>query len=295
MKKTPLILAYLIFTFLIFSCSSDDYDSMEVVRPFEFESLSVSENLSFTDESITLNINRSKFTSIEFIFEDTNMTFNKIDDTTYEINANKASKGNVRVDLTNGDDIESKSVNLEFLEHGVFNSNIVEGIKIDIDKTERLLEVLGEPDGKIEHSSGNTVAWVYNFGVTFIEVKATKIITSAYIGTYSRNVATDVGDILTKSYPYLVNNTFDFSNSERDKMDDIIDELNLPTFTYTGTLPNPLSSIKGGLIAPTSKTRSLYQYVYFYDNNVNHSISVRFFSNNIDDYTGESIVSFSVN
>lgn len=267
---------------------------MEVVLPVEFESLSVSENISFTDESITLNINGSNFTSIEFVFADTNMTFNKIDDTTYEINANKASKGNVRVDLTNGDNIESKSINLEFLEHGVFNSNIVEGIKIDIDKTERLLEVLGEPDGKIEHSSGNTVAWVYTSGVTFIEVKATKIITSATIGTYSRIITTNVGEILSKPYPYLVNNIFNFSNSERDKMDDIIDELRLPTFIYTGTLPNPLSSFKRELRAPTSTARGLYQYVYFYDNNKDHSIVITFFSNNIDDYTGENISTFSV-
>ena len=288
MKKINLILTSLIFTFVILACSSDD------PAPVEFESISVSENLSYTDKSITLNIIGSNFTSIKFVFSDANMTFNKIDEVTYEISANKTSEGTVRVDLTNGDEVQSKSVNLEFLEHGVFNSSIVEGIKINVDNTERLLEALGEPDGKVEHSTGTTVAWVYTSGVSFVVKKATNIISSAGINTYNKDVITNNGNILVNPYRYLVNNIFDFSDSERDTMDKIIDELHLPTFIHTGTLPNPLSSYKRELRANTSTTRGLYQYIYFYNNTTDHSISVTFFSDNIDNYTGESISTFSV-
>ncbi|KAB1067801.1 hypothetical protein F6U93_09360 [Tamlana haliotis] len=291
MKKATLIFSCLIFAFLALACSSDDASSdVDSMTPVVFESLSVSENLSFTDEPITLTLNASSFSTVDFVFSDPNMTSRKIDKTTYEISASKGLEGSVSVELSNGGSSETQSVDLEFVEHGVVNSNIVEGIKIDVDTTERLLEVLGEPHGKLFHTSRNEETWGYYSGVLFTVNTLTNIITSAEINTYSRILQSYKGDVIIQTYPYLINNSLDFSGSERGKMDEIVDKFGLPSFTFTGTLPSPLVSLKRELRAPTSSAQGVYQYAYFHDNNQEHSIYVLFYSDAIDNYKDEYLL-----
>ncbi|MBU2950305.1 hypothetical protein KO493_06320 [Tamlana agarivorans] len=297
MKKTNLILTGLMLAFFVLACSSDDDASSdeESMTPVEFNSLTVSEYLSFTDEPITLTIDASHFSSVEFVFSDPSISSHKVDKTTYEISASKGLEGSVSVELSNGGTSETKSVDLEFVEHGVVNSNIVEGIKIDVDTTERLLEVLGEPHGKLFHTTRNEETWGYYFGVLFIVNTQTNIVTSAEINTYSRILQSYNGDVIIQPYPYLINDTLDFSGSERGKMDEIVDKLGMPSFTYTGTLPSPLVSIKTEIRAPTSSTQGLYQYVYFHDNNQGHSISVMFYSDALDNYINQYLLALWIN
>ena len=291
MTKIKRLLTYTCIAILFFSCSSESNDE---TPPVAFESFSVSKNISFTDTPIILNINGSNFESSELIFTNDNVESKKINETTYEITASEALIEQIRIRLINGGDIQSKSVMLEFIEHGVLNSNVVEGIKVDTHKTERLLEILGEPDGKIEYSSGTSSGWVYTSGVTFIVTKATNTIATASINTYDRAIQAGDKSVLVKAYPYLINGTFDFSDFGRNKIDNIVDSLGLPTFIYTGTLPVGTFSYKNQIRPPSSTARGLYQYVYFNNSDIQNGMSVVFFSNNIDDYMGENITDFLI-
>ncbi|AUS04430.1 hypothetical protein [Pseudotamlana carrageenivorans] len=172
------------------------------------------------------------------------MTSRKIDKTTYEISAGTTSKGRVGVVLSNDGTVETQYIDLEFVEHGVVNSYIFEGVKVKGDTTERLLEVLGEPHGVIRFSSKNLEVWAYYFGVIFTINTQTNVVIDAEINTYSRIFKSYKGDLIIQTYPYLINNTLDFSDSERGKMDEIVDKLGLPSYKYTGILPSPRVSMK---------------------------------------------------
>lgn len=293
MKKFNLIVTSLIFACFIFSCGGKEEE--EIVLPVEFKNLSTDKEVSFTDTPILLNISGSNFSEAEFVFSDEAMSSKKVNDSIYEITATKALNGSVKVDLIAGEDVQTKSVNVEFLEHGVFNSNTVEGIRIDLDTSDRLLQVLGEPDLKLESTSGLSVFWYYSFGVVFTEVKANKRITLASVTARSRVVSSEGNtDVLVQPYPYLINELFDFSDSAGNTMDEIVNELKLPTITHIGgAFPDFIPSLKRELRAPTETSRGLYQYIYFYDRNNDHGMSVTFFANGIDEYKGEFISSIA--
>ncbi len=298
MKNNYLILTTLFVTLFITSCSKNESmdEDIQPIEPVVFESLSASKNILFTNEAVTLNIEGSNFTDVEFVFSDDAMSETKISDNVYEIKSEKALKGDVRVNLKNEEETKTRVVKLEFLTHGVFKSRVVEGIRIDIDTSDRLLEVLGEPDSKAETSSGESVIWTYSSGVAFSETKATKIIRFAFINTSSRIFSTENKEFLYRAYPYLVNEKFDFSNSDRNFMDKVVDELKVPSFERTSSSGiSSATNFKRELRAPTETNRGVYEYVYFYNNNPDHSFSVTFFANGIDDYKGENILFCVVN
>ncbi len=283
---TTLFLSLFLSLFLL-SCSKED-----IAPPVVFENLSASKNLSFTNDAITLNIEGSDFTDIEFIFSDAALTSTKIDETTYEIKSSKALLGNVRVDLINGDDIQTKTIDLEFVEHGVIASNIVEGIKIDLDTSDRILVVLGEPDYKGETSV--EYFWQYSFGVTFRILKETTKIISAELIT--NNLL--LNGIPTTGYPYSINGIIDFRGAKGNRMDKVVDKLNVPTLLRKiGDTVTSAENFKRVLRPPPENIPSrgsLYQYVYFYNNNFEHVISVTFFSDDINNYRGIPIRSIKI-
>ncbi len=298
---TRKLIVALAFISVFASCSKDDSAEPEqpevVVTPkVEFTDLSISKALLFTDQAITVTIKGNNFNNVEFTYSDNAaITSTKVNDSTYELKSSTSVKSNVTVSLQNGDDVETKSVDVEFVQHGVFQSRIIEGINVDFDGPARVLELLGEPDRRSTNTIGDFVSWSY-FDMGLIFTVSSSIVTSVFINTYNR-----VGTTRTFSpYPYLINNTLNFSDNERNTMDEVVSTLGQPIFTLeTGapfTFPEGTSGFKRERAAPEpeNNTRGLYEYVYFYNNNSSIILRFGFSADSIDGYQGEFISSINI-
>jgi len=149
-------------TFLLANCSSggDDEilinpDTPETIVPEQIPEISIpiiinniesSKEFAFIEDTITVNIEASGQTNIEVTNDNNNIIVTKVNENTFEVNA--IERENIRLEfmLTNENNAETSSVDINFLEHGVINNKIVEGIEIDVDQSEKLTAVLGEPN-----------------------------------------------------------------------------------------------------------------------------------------------------
>ncbi len=317
MKITRKLIVALAFISVFASCSNDDSTDPElpisqepepeqpevVVTPkVEFTDLSISKALLFTDQAITVAIKGNNFNNVEFTYSDNAaITSTKVNDSIYELKSSTSVKSNVTVSLQNGDDVETKSVDVEFVQHGVFQSRIVEGINVDFDGASRVLELFGEPDRKQASSSGNFVNWLYlDEGIDFAVTSSSSTVTSVFINTASRLVNVDGTDSIFRPYPHSINNMFNFSDSERNGINEVVSSLGQPTFTLERgapfTFPEGTIGFKRETSPPDAENnrRGLYEYVYFYNNNPDNALRFSFFADSIDSYQGEFISSITI-
>lgn len=272
MKKTFLkkvsttLLTLFIAALISTSCSSDE--DPQVV----FTSLTANKTDAFIEEVIVLNLEGTGFTDATLASADKTIKISKVSTTIYEISATTAIATNIYVTLSNNTYKVNKSIALNFYEHGVKNYKTVEGITVDIDKSAKIITLLGEPDTKTTTSDGLSEHWRYaSKGINFLITKSNSIVNQAdlfssfYYYTNSANA-----QISYTNYPYEIGNTWKINSTTT--MDMIIAKLGTPTAKSTST---------------SSVTNRAYQYT-------NPRIVFRFYSDSEDNYTGKKIIFVSI-
>ena len=53
-------------------------------------------------------------------------------------------------ELKNGSHTQFKYVDVNFYQHGILNFKTVEGITVNVDNSDKIVKLLGEPEAKIE-------------------------------------------------------------------------------------------------------------------------------------------------
>lgn len=270
MKKLKLLAAWLVAVLVFASCSED---SGEELDPMIFSGIEVSKEMTFTEDTIELTIDASGYSDVEITSnKSSQIKFERIANGRYEISADESVYGKVYVALKDAegnysDDV--KTVNVGFYKHGVQDGKVIEGIKIDVDKAEKITKLLGEPLLVSATDGSPYEFWSYpSKGISFGVVKSTDIV--FYINLYSSNyyVPTENGNVWYIDYPYDLPYGWRINSST---MNSIIDELGQP---------NSKSSTEG------STLRS-----YRYDS---LNSWVRFYSDTEDGYFGKVIKSWSM-
>jgi hypothetical protein len=181
--KNIMLVALISLVLLVSSCGQEN----EIV-PIVFNNLSTSETWSFIDKPIELTIDGSGFSSIEVTSNrEGTIEIKKVAATVFEISATKAVGAKIFVVLKNDHNelSEIKIVELDFYQHGIINSNTVEGIKVNVDNKAKVLQILGEPDFTNEYS--NTSGTIYenlkylDKGLSFNIQKSLQIVDVIYV------------------------------------------------------------------------------------------------------------------
>ena len=253
---------------LSISCSSDNKDPT-----IFFTSLKANKEFVFTEDSIVLSIDGTGYTTISVTSTNPAITITKATSTSYEIKSSVATSAYIYVELTNNTNKEFKYITLNFYEHGVKDNTTVEGIKVNYDGSAKVLALLGEPDGKLDSSTGTLEYWNYGSkGLKLTITKSSSVVdqidmySSNYYYSNSSNVQTNY-----TNNPYEIGNSWKINNSST-TMDMIVSKLGLPTIKSTST---------------TSLTNRFYQYS-------TEKIVFRFYSDSEDNYTGKKIIYFAV-
>lgn len=183
-----------------------------------------------------------------------------------------AATANVFVTLSNKTNTESKNILLNFYEHGIKNFNIVEGIKVNLDSSSKVLNLLGEPEYKSTSTTGTIEYWSYHSkGVLFAILKSTNLVTN--INAYSSNFYTTLENgtkVYYKNYPFEIGNDW-YINNTNTIMDAVITKLGQPTNKYNSTTD------------PTSTFRT-YRFAA-------QNMYIGFYGSTEDDYIGKTIKS----
>jgi len=309
MKKRNHLFLLLFSSILIFSCSSDDSDTNtdtepnivpEISKPLvvtpKLNDLDFSKNKAFKEEAIILNINGSDFTDVEVTSSNSNATIKELTPTTYEITASDAGETTITARLLNGTATQSRSIKLEFIEHGVFNSSIVEGITIDASNKDNVLDLLGEPEGKFNstNSTGTeSEIWIYASKGFSFNIRSNNIVQTARLYPSNTSLPINGGErIAVNPYTYLINEELRI-NSPTATMDDVIAAFEEPEHLLNdgdNSFPTPLTSTKQELSAATVNRDPIFAYRYFENRDSNLSIAFEFISDNIDNYTTKPII-----
>lgn len=252
------------------SCSSDD--SPEPADPeVAFTKFDVSKTDVFTGDKILIEFEGNGYTETALTSDNPAVTITKKAATVYELSSTTGSNAYIYVALNNKTKKASKGVNISFNEHGVKDFNTVEGIKIDIDKSPKVISLLGEPDLKTDSADGLREYWTYGSkGLSIIVVKKTTIVEQ--IDVLSSNYYYTKNNVQTSytTYPYEIGNGWKINNTSS-TMDLVVAQL--------GILYTKSTSVS----SPTNRS---YQYT-------NKQIVFNFYSNSEDDYTGKKIIRFS--
>jgi uncharacterized protein (DUF736 family) len=264
---TTSLLTLFIATLLSTSCSSDDEKDPAVV----FTSLSANKTDVFIEEIIILNLEGSGFSDVTVASNNTSVKINKVTSTIYEISSTVATATNIYVSLSNNTYKEHKSITLNFCEHGVKDFNTVEGIKVNVDKSSKVLNLLGEPATKTNSPDGLSEYWRYTSkGLGIVVVKSSTtveqidILSSNYYYTNSANT-----QVPYTNYPYEIGNGWKINSTTT--MDMVVVKLGNPTLKST----------------TSATTNRAYQYS-------TQRIVFRFYSDSEDNYIGKKIILASV-
>lgn len=264
-KVTTTLLTLFIATLLSTSCSSDDEKDPIVV----FTSLSANKTDAFIEETIVLNLEGTGFTDANLASSNTSVKITKVSSTIYEITSSVATTTNIYVSLSNNTYKEHKNISLNFCEHGVKNFNTVEGIRVNIDKSSKVLSLLGEPNQKSTSTTGLIEYWTYSSkGILVAITKGTSVVNN--INIYSSNyfIMLENGSKLNyTNYPYEIGNGWKINNVNT-TMDMVIAKLGAATEKISSSDP-----------ASTLRT-----YIF-----TSQNLYVSFYSNTIDDYAGKTI------
>lgn len=252
---------------LLASCSSDEKDPAVV-----FTSLDATKTLTFIEEPIILNLTGSGYKDINLTTSNTKIKITKVASLIYEISSTEATSAKIYAELSNNTYKETKNIDLAFVEHGVKNLNTVEGIKVNVDLSTKVLSLLGEPDTKSTSTDGLSEYWRYaskGLGLTVIKsstiIDQIDMLSSYYYYTNSANT-----QISYTNYPYVIGSNWKINSTTT--MDLVVAQLGTPSLKSTST---------------TSTTNRAYLYS-------TQKIVFRFYSDSENDYTGKKIIYFSV-
>lgn len=269
-KAASTLLTLFIATILSTSCSSDEEKDPAVV----FTSLNANKTDVFIEEIIVLNLEGTGFTDVNLASSNTSVKITKVSSTIYEISSTVAATTNIYVALSNNTYKEHKSISLNFHEHGIKNFNTVEGIRVNIDKSSKVLSLLGEPNQKSTSTSGLIEYWTYSSKGIFVAItKGTSVVNN--INIYSSNyfILLENGTKLYyTNYPYEIGNGWKINNVNT-TMDMVITKLGAATEKISSSDP-----------ASTLRT-----YIF-----TSQNLYVSFYGNTIDDYAGKTIRSIII-
>lgn len=229
MKKTAIknvffsILTIFFLGLLATSCSKEEDP------PIVFNAILADKTDVFIGEKITLTLDATDFSNAEVSTSNPAVQIIKKTSSTYEISADRSASATIHVSLKNNADTKNKSIILSFNQHGVTNFKAVEGIAPKVDKSAKVLTLLGEPDYNSDTTDGIYEIWVYpEIGLSFFITKKTKIVYQ--IGVYSSSFSftaknnTAVG---YKTYPYEIGNGWRLEDYNT-PMNLVVDELGTP-------------------------------------------------------------------
>ncbi|WPR70986.1 hypothetical protein SLW70_13745 [Flavobacterium sp. NG2] len=270
MNTLKSLLSLSLLVILSVSCSSEDKDPAVV-----FTALTANKTDLFIEDAVTINLEGTGYTEANLFTSNTKIKINKITSSVFEITSSQATTATITAELKNNSNNQTKSVTINFAEHGVKNFKIVEGITVDVDKSGKLINLLGQPDYKVSIPDSNNIeAWLYlSKGLDVYISKTTNIITQIdvksfyYYYTNSENIKTPY-----TTYPYEIGNGWKLNNSAT-TMDAVINKLNAPSIKTSSNTP-PISNIG-------------YQYL-------TERLYFRFYSDSEDNYTGKKIIYFSI-
>ncbi len=260
-----IILTLALVALITVSCSSDEKDPAVV-----FTSLEANKTDVFIEEKITLNLVGTGFTDAEIGSSNPSLKITKVTTLIYEISSDVAATANVFVTLKNNTYKESKNVALNFYEHGIKNFNTVEGIKVNVDLSSKVLKLFGEPANKSTSTTGTIEYWSYpSKGVVFGILKSTNLVGN--ISAYSSNfyiILENGTKVYYNNYPFDIGNGW-YINNINTTMDAVITKFGQPTNKYSSTT-DPTSTLRTYRFA----TQNMY---------------IGFFGSTEDDYLGKTI------
>lgn len=263
LKNVSSILTLCLVMFLA-SCSSDEKDPAVV-----FTNLEASKTDAFIEETIILNLDGTGFTDVNLASSNTSVKITKVSSTIYEITSSVATTTNIHVALSNNTNKANKSVSLNFYEHGIKNFNTAEGIRANIDKSSKVLSLLGEPNQKSTSTSGLIEFWAYpSKGLSIAITKSSTVVNN--ISIYSSNfyITQENGTKLNyTNYPYEIGNSWKINNPNT-TMDAVITKL--------GAASEKINSSD-----PASTLRT-YRFA-------SQNMYLSFFGTTEDDYVGKTI------
>lgn len=246
---------------LFLGCSKDDEEEANLIV---FKNLTASKELSFTDSLITINIDGSGYSeSIVTSNSLVDVTITKVNKNTYTVKASKAGEVKINVEIKNGNYGETKSIFLSFYEHGIKNYKIIEGIEINVDKTDKVSALLGEPDLITSSSNKLYDVWYYlSKGFFFYIHKTSKIVAQSRVYGIDWGLKVNGKEEKGLHYPYEIGNSLKIANGQT-LMDDAIKAL-------------------GGIY---KKEEGSTRYYYLYE----RGVVLYFSSNSIDEYVGKPV------
>lgn len=257
------LLVIIIACVFTFSCSKDD---IEETNPIVINSIKSSKQLAFIEETINLNIYAEGYSNIEVSSSNSDVVIDKINTTTYKISATKATEVIIEIILSSESFTEQKTVEYNFFEHGVIDFKIVEGITLDKDSPNHVLELHGDPDYIFKVEDENREVWYY-FDKGFWVSMDSNVNRADYIRLYGIDWTRTLDNIeyIGKQYRYEISEGLKIENLQL-SMTTVVEKFGTPTEKLT-------TSIEG-----------LYTYVY-------EDLDVFFYfqSEDIDDFEGKSV------
>lgn len=230
MKKTIIknvlynTIAIVLLGLFVTSCSSTDEDT-----PITFNAILANKRDVFVGEKITLTLDATDFSNAQVSTTNPAVQIIKISSSSYEIVADRAATATIDVSLSNKIDKKNKSIIVSFSQHGITNFKTVEGITSKVDKSAKVLALLGEPDYIADSSDGLYEYWIYpEIGLSYIITKATKVVSQ--IGVYSSSFVFTTKNNTTvsyKTYPYEIGNGWRLENYNT-SMNLVIDKFGMP-------------------------------------------------------------------
>lgn len=268
MKNIKIFLPLCLIVLFSISCSSDK-ENPEVV----INSLNASKLDLYIEDFTTISVEGTGYTVANLTSTNPNIIIKRINSTVFEVRSSGATTANIYAELKNDTKKQNRNITINFAEHGVKNFTTVEGITKYVDKTDKIVKLLGEPQEKIDSSSGTSMQWLYpQKGLAIIIDKTTNtamafnLFSSNYYYISGNNVQTAYA-----TYPYEIGNGWKINNSST-TMDIVVNKLGAPTTKNTST---------------TTSTNRGYQYS-------TEKLWFRFYSDSEDNYTGKRIVLVTV-
>lgn len=264
MKLLNYFLFVIIACFLCIGCSTDDNDN-DSELPVEFTALEASKTYSFIENTITLTIIGEEFTNIEVTSDNSDLTITQINDTNYEVSSLVEARGVISVKLKNGSSSEAKLKSVSFHEHGIKNFESVEGIEINVDKIDKVLDLIGEPDRILNRASGSESWYYFSKGIVLSVQNSNDIVQEATVFAVEWRITIGDDSFEASIYANDINDIWNLSQASL-IMDDVISLLDLPD----NMVENALGNIK--------------EYVY------NEGVIFSFASDDLNNYQGKQVV-----
>lgn len=224
MKHVIKIICSLTILLILFSCNNS---SDKIKEEITFDNLILSKNNTFIEESISLTIEGSEFNTSFIESSSDKIIIEKKDETNYILSSNEAVNSSITINLSNGEEIKNKIVKVNFYNHGTKNFEIVEGLKIDNDYKEKVIELHGEPN---IDTVLNNIEKLYYYEKGFLVYINTNTNLVTGIELYGRAFRSTIegNDNTWNVYPYEIANIGSFLDVKNLLMNNVVDNLGIP-------------------------------------------------------------------